>query len=56
VLNVAITGDLERHQAQVRSLWGGRLCVTRQRRTYRELLAIQRELHGRLALSLACKC
>jgi hypothetical protein len=46
VLNVAFTGDLERHQAQLRSLWGGRLCVTRQQRSYRELLRIQRELHG----------
>jgi hypothetical protein len=53
VLNVAFTGDLERHQAQLRSVWGGRLCVTRQQRTYRELLAIQRELHGPLAPSLA---
>ena len=46
VLNVAFTGDPARHQAQLRPLWGGRLCVTRQQRTYRELLRIQRQLQG----------
>jgi hypothetical protein len=46
VLNVAFTGDLERHERELRSLWGGRLCVTRQQRSYRQLLEIQRELHG----------
>ena len=46
VLNVAFTGDLARHQAQLRPRWGGRLCVTRQQRSYRRLLGIQRELHG----------
>jgi hypothetical protein len=46
VLNVAFTGDLARHQAQLRPRWGGRLCVTRQRRSYRRLLGIQRQLQG----------
>ena len=46
VLNVAFTGDLARHETQLRSRWGGRLCVTRQQRTYRELLRIQRQLQG----------
>jgi hypothetical protein len=46
VLNVAFTGDPARHQAQLRPRWGGRLCVTRQQRTYRELLRIQRQLQG----------
>ena len=46
VLNVAFTGDLARHQAQLRPRWGGRLCVTRQQRSYRELLQIQRQLQG----------
>jgi hypothetical protein len=45
VLNVAFTSDLARHQAALRPLWGGRLCVTRQQRSYRQLLRIQRELH-----------
>lgn len=52
VLNMAFTGDLERHQAQLRSLWGGRLCVTRQQRTYHDLLRIQRELQGPVGKAL----
>jgi hypothetical protein len=46
VLNVTFTGDLERHQTELRSLWGGRLCVARQQRSYQDLLRIQRELQG----------
>jgi len=46
VLNVAFTGGLARHEAELRERWGGRLCVTRQECTYRELLRIQRELQG----------
>jgi hypothetical protein len=46
VLNVAFTGDPVRHQAQLRPRWGGRLCVIRQQRSYRELLGIQRQLQG----------
>jgi hypothetical protein len=46
VLNVAFTGDLARREAELRPRWGGRLCVTRQQRTYRQLLGIQRELQG----------
>jgi hypothetical protein len=55
VLNVAFTGDLARHEAQLRPLWGGRLCVTRQQRTYRELLRIQRELHGAAGAELGLR-
>src|SRR5262245_56153858 len=46
VLNVAFTGDLARHRAELRPRWGGRLCVARQLRSYRQLLGIQRELQG----------
>ena len=46
VLNVAFTGDLARHRTELRPRWGGRLCLARQQRTYRELLRIQRELQG----------
>jgi hypothetical protein len=46
VLNVAFTGDLERHESELGPRWGGRLCVTRQQRSYRQLLGIQRELQG----------
>jgi hypothetical protein len=52
VLNVAFTGDLARHETELRSRWGGRLCVTRQQRTYRELLRIQRELQGAVGAEL----
>ncbi|HZD67418.1 MAG TPA: hypothetical protein VFA45_00410 [Actinomycetes bacterium] len=55
VLNVAFTGELARHQAQLRPLWGGRLCVTRQQRTYRELLRIQRELQGAASTQLGLR-
>jgi hypothetical protein len=46
VLNVAFTGDLARHEAELRPRWGGRLCVTRQQRSHRQLVRIQRDLHG----------
>jgi hypothetical protein len=46
VLNLAFTGDLERHEAELRARWGGRLCVTRHQRTLSELRRIQRELQG----------
>jgi hypothetical protein len=55
VVNVAFTGGLARHEAQLRSLWGGRLCVTRQQRTYRELLRIQRELQGATGAELGLR-
>lgn len=37
VLNLAFTGDLERHEREARSSWGGPLCVTRLPRTYASL-------------------
>jgi hypothetical protein len=55
VVNVAFTGELARHEAKLRPLWGGRLCVTRQQRTYRELLGIQRELHGAAGAELGLR-
>jgi hypothetical protein len=44
VLNVAFTGDLERHEAELRRLWSGPLCVSELRHTYAELVALQQEL------------
>jgi len=44
VLNVAFTGDIDRHEAELRAVWGGPLCVVQFERTYRELLSIQEEL------------
>jgi hypothetical protein len=55
VLNVAFTGDLARHQAELRPRWGGRLCVTRQQRSYRQLLGIQRELQGDVGADLGLR-
>ena len=44
IANVAFTGDLGRHTAQIRERWGGPLCVVQRERTYTELRGIQREL------------
>jgi len=44
VLNVRFTGDLETHEAQLRTVWGGSLCVSPAERTEAELLQIQSEL------------
>jgi hypothetical protein len=55
VVNVAFTGELARHEAKLRPLWGGRLCITPQQRTYRELLGIQRELHGAAGAELGLR-
>ena len=43
ILNVAFTGDLERHEQEVRELWGGPLCVVQHERTLKELEQIQSE-------------
>ncbi|NED95482.1 hypothetical protein G1H11_09165 [Phytoactinopolyspora alkaliphila] len=44
VLNVQFTGDLERHEAELREVWGGALCVSEAEHTEAELRAIQDEL------------
>ena len=44
ILTAAFTGDLERHEAELRDVWGGPLCLVEHRRTYRELRHIQQEL------------
>jgi hypothetical protein len=41
IANVAFTGDLDRHVAQIREMWGGPLCVVEFERTYQELRRIQ---------------
>jgi hypothetical protein len=55
VLNVAFTGELARHEAELRPRWGGRLCVTRQQRPYRQLVRIQRDLHGEAGSDLGLR-
>lgn len=42
----AFTGDLGGHEADLRELWGGPLCVTQHERTQTELNRIQTELSG----------
>jgi hypothetical protein len=44
VLNVAFTGDIERHERELREIWGGPLCVVERGQRYRDLRSVQREL------------
>jgi hypothetical protein len=44
ILNVAFTGDLERHTKELRKHWGGALCVVQRARTEAELIKIQESL------------
>jgi hypothetical protein len=44
VLNATFTRDLARHEAELREVWGGALCVSQARHTEAELRRIQDEL------------
>lgn len=44
VLNMRFTGDLARHEAQLRAVWGGALCVSKADRTLAETEAIISEV------------
>jgi hypothetical protein len=44
ILNVAFTGDIDRHTAELGELWGGPLCVVQHTRTEAELHRIQKDL------------
>jgi len=44
VLNIAYTGDLPRHEAELRAVWGGPLCLSTQPRALHDLRAYQREI------------
>ncbi len=46
VLNVAFTDDLARHEAGLREVWDGPLCVIRLDRPVRELRAVQDAIAG----------
>lgn len=46
VLNVRFTGDIERHESDLRAIWGGALCVSAAEHSESDLLAIQEELSG----------
>jgi hypothetical protein len=44
ILNMAFTGDIERHREELGELWGGPLCVVQLDRTEAELQRIQGDL------------
>lgn len=44
ILNVAFTGDVDRHTAELGQIWGGPLCVVQHTRTEAELHRIQKDL------------
>jgi hypothetical protein len=46
ILNVRFTGDLARHESELRAIWGGPLCVSAADHTRAQLLAIQSEIEG----------
>jgi hypothetical protein len=43
-VNVTFTGDLERHEAELRSRYGGPLCVAQAAHSYAELDALQKRV------------
>jgi hypothetical protein len=53
VLNVKFTKDLARHEADIRKVWGGALCVSQARHTEAELRKIQDELSTEPGMSFA---
>ncbi len=46
ILNVRFVKDLQRHEAEIRAVWGGALCVSLGKYTHADLLGIQTELQG----------
>jgi hypothetical protein len=45
ILNITFTGDLERHEAEIRQRWGGPLCVSRAAASMADLERIRHEVH-----------
>jgi hypothetical protein len=52
VVIATFTGDLERHEADLRELWGGPLCVARQDRSSADLRRIRSELETEVGPAL----
>lgn len=46
ILNVGFTGDLERHERELRAIWGGSLCVSLAEHSEAELERIRAEVEG----------
>lgn len=44
ILNVRVTGDVAAAERDLRTVWGGALCVSGAERTYAELASIQQEI------------
>jgi hypothetical protein len=44
VLNLRFTGDLDRHESQIREVWGGALCLSQATRPYAELETVANEI------------
>lgn len=52
ILNAAFTGSLERHERELRELWGGPVCLVERDVTYDELRGIQRALNTEPGLEI----
>lgn len=52
ILNLSFTGDLERHRAAVRDIWGGPLCVSQAATSAAELATIRAEVEADLGTFL----
>lgn len=44
ILNISVTGNVEEAEADLRTTWGGALCVSKARHTARELSAVQNKI------------
>jgi hypothetical protein len=44
ILNISVTGNVEEAEADLRTTWGGALCVSKAQHTERELAAVQGEI------------
>jgi hypothetical protein len=52
ILNVAFTASLDRHERELRELWGGPLCLSKRNRSHADLDEIQREVSARAELDV----
>jgi hypothetical protein len=55
VINVAYTGNLAAHRAELAALWGGPICVVRHPHAYAELERISHELIGSVGKQLGLR-
>jgi hypothetical protein len=53
IVNIRFTGDLEAHEAALRRIWGGALCVSGAERSEQELEAIRAEIDAEYDLTLS---